>query len=214
METGDSEQYGPAQHEQDRALHERLLQRDPTAPSDLVLWYLEPLTLRLQHTFPRVDDDLLEGVADKVLFDVAERPERYDPDRGRLATYLWIAVRGDVLNALESERRRATHHAPFEDVELRPGARNIPWASTRDPADVLVEALGDQRVARLREQFLGREREVVDLISAGERRTEVYARVLNLQDQSVEEQIREVKRVKDRIKKKMKRLWGRMADDG
>src|SRR2546425_124468 len=81
-----------------------------------------------------------------------------------------------------SERRRADHQAPLEDVELWPLARNIPWMSTRDPAEVTVGALGDERVRRLREQFQGREREAVDLIIDGERRTEVYAHVLGLQD--------------------------------
>ena len=100
METGEREQHGGPERERDRALHQRLLQRDPTAPSDLVVEYLEPLTSRLRSMFPRVDSDLLEGIADELVFDLGEHPEQYNPGRGGLATYLWIAARGDVLNAL------------------------------------------------------------------------------------------------------------------
>ena len=86
--------------------------------------------------------------------------------------------------------------------------------STRDPAEVTVGELGDGRVTRLREQFQGREREAVDLIIDGERRTEVYAHVIGLQDRPWQEQVREVKRAKDRLKKRMQRLWRGMPDDG
>lgn len=200
--------------DRDRALHARLLQHDPTAPSDLAERYLPSLVDALQSTFPDIDDALLEDVAIELILAFAQRPEHYDPGRAGLASYLRMAARRDVQNAIQSQRRRDHHHVPLEDVELHPLARNILWASNRDPADTLADRLDDERVARLREQFQGTEREVVDLMIEGERRTEAYAPMLGLQDRSRIEQAREVKRVKDRLKKRMQRLWRGMTDDG
>jgi len=120
-----------------------------------------------------------------------------------------MAAGADLKNAREREKRRAAHHVALADVELRSAARNRWWTSTVDPvADDDAES-----IARLREQFHGQERDVVELIVDGERRTERFARVLGLQDRPREEQAREVKRAKDRVKKRLQRLWQRMADD-
>ncbi len=214
METGASERHVGAGRDRDRALHERLLRRDPTAPSELAERCLAPLVDALRRSFvSSVDQVMLEDAAIEMILKLGERPEKYDPERGSLASYLRMAARRDVLNDLESERRRNRHLAPLEDVELRSSARNLPWASTRDPAEALVDKLGHERVGRLREQFEGSELEMVDLLVDGERRTEVYADVLGLRDLPWEEQVREVKRAKDRLKKRMKRLWLGMADD-
>src|SRR5205823_2519087 len=51
------------------------------------------------------------------------------------------------------------------------------------------------------------------LILDGERRTEPYAALFGLQDRPREEQAPEVKRAKDRLKKKLQRLWRRQDDD-
>ena len=48
-----------------------------------------------------------------------------------------------------------------------------------------------------------------ELMGEGERRTAVFARALGLEDRPPGEQEREVKRVKDRIKKRMQRAGGR-----
>jgi hypothetical protein len=198
----------------DRALHLRLLSRDPTATSDLVVSYLEPLTAWLRSTFPREDDALLETVATDLLLSVGERPEQYDPDRLSLMSYLHMAARGDVRNARESEHRHTRRHSPLEDVELRPPARNSQWAIASDPADTVLAALDDgDTVLAMRHHFDETEWEVVQMVLDGERRTVEFARVLSLHDLPRAAQVREVKRAKDRLKKRLQRLWRKRPDD-
>ena len=199
-----------------RVLHARLLRRDATAPSDLADGYLDGLIAALRRFFhrDRVDDEVLVTTAIEAILDLGERPEQYDPDRLGLSPYLLMAAKRDVLNTLQRERRRADRHVPLENVELRAPVRNSVWASPSDPAETLVDAQAGERVALIREQFAGRDREVVDLMLEGERRTRAFADVLGLQDRPLEERVREVKRAKDRLKKRLQRLWRRMSVDG
>ena len=199
-----------------RALHLRLLGRDPTAPTDLADQYLPLLLDWLRRTFHE-DDALLTEVAIELILSLGERPEQYDPNRRPLPTYLRMAARWDLKNALARESRRTAHLVPLDidddppsDVEVRPRARNREWARTPDPADTVVDALYREKVLAMREYFDERDWEVVELQMDGERRTERYASVLGLQDRPRDEQVRAVKRAKDRIKKRLQRLWRTM----
>jgi hypothetical protein len=196
-----------------RALHARLLAGDPTAPSDLVCLYLAPLIAWLLRTHAGHDPELLETVAADLLLDVGIRPTQYDPDRLSLFAYLRMAARGDVRNAEEKERRRAAHQISLDDVEVRLPARNSWWTSEADPADEVIAMLGRERVLAIRGQFDDRDWECVLLLLDGERRAEPYAALLGLRDRPREEQAAEVKRTKDRLKKKLQRMWRRQADD-
>jgi hypothetical protein len=46
-------------------------------------------------------------------------PARFDPERGGLAGYLAMEVRGDVRNELDSRRRRRRHESPAARWRLR-----------------------------------------------------------------------------------------------
>jgi RNA polymerase sigma-70 factor, ECF subfamily len=215
MKPGSGRQATGSSDHDGRILHARLLRRDSAAPSDLADHYLDGLVTSLRRAFlrDRVDDDLLVTIAIELILDVGERPEQYDPDRLGLSPYLLMAAKRDVLNALQSERRRADRQVSLENVELRAPAWNRQWANTSDPADKAVDAFVHERAATMRAQFVGRDREVVDLMLDGERRTQVFANVLGLLDRSRDEQVSEVKRAKDRLKKRMQRIWRRMSGD-
>lgn len=196
-----------------RSLHARLLARDPTAPSDLVSSYLQPLVEWLLRTYAGRDPAMLESIAIDLLLDVGERPEQYDPDRLSLFAYFRMAARGDVSNALAKEQRRTAHHVSWENVEIGLQARNSTWTSAADPADEVIEALDREKVLAMREQFNDRDWECVLLLLDGERRTEPFAGALGLQDRPREQQALEVKRTKDRLKKKLQRRWQGQDDD-
>jgi hypothetical protein len=214
MEPGSEQQAADLADDGGRALHARLLRGDPTAPSDLAKIYLDPLATWLHQTFPRDDDAMLESIAIDLMLSLAEHPERYDPDKLSLSSYLRMAARGDVKNERDSARRRAAHHAPLEDVELRPPARNSRWANASDLAGRVADALDDERLAAVFEHFAGQEREVVELMVDGERRNDVFAEVLGLKAWPRDTRDREVKRVKDRVKKRMQRIWRKLYGDG
>src|SRR5262245_31282044 len=116
----------------ERALHARLLARDPVAPSELADLYLPPLAAWLLRRFPQVDPHLVEDAATDAALDTAQHPERYDPARLPLGSYLRMAARGDVLNALQKVRRRANGQTSLDAVERHGVARNVTTEGTHD----------------------------------------------------------------------------------
>jgi RNA polymerase sigma factor (sigma-70 family) len=198
----------------DRALHARLLSgNDPTASSDLFLHYLEPVHAYLRRAFPQTDEADTFDVATDLLLALPKHPERYDPDRSSLLAYLKMAVRGDLLNRLRTISRQRRTVLSLEDVALRAGWRNRMVQAASDPADTLADAEMNRQVRWLCEQFEGLDREVVELMATGERRTERYAVILRLTDQPPSVQRREVKRIKDRQRKKMQRRWRQLETE-
>ncbi len=199
----------------ERALHARLLAGDATAPADLVEQYLPFLVARLTRRFPRVDPQEVESAAVQTLFKTAQQPQRYQPDRARLDAYLYMDARGDVLNALESARRRAAREQPMGPVELIAAARNLSREGD-DPAEIVLggERVDPSLLDLLREVFADQEWEVVRLMIDDERDTRVYARLLGLEHLPPAEQRRAVKRVKDRLDKRLRRLAQRIRSDG
>jgi hypothetical protein len=213
MEPGSGRRAADPGHDDGRALHARLLRCDPTATADLAETYLPPLVGWLRRTYPRVDDALLESLAIDLVLALGQHPERFDPDRSSLPAYLRMAARGDVKNALETEHRRAAHLAPLDNVELQSPARNSVWASSSGLTDTVAETLDDERAAAMLEHFTGRDRDIVELMWDGERRSEVFAETLGLQTWPRDERDREVKRVKDRLKKRVQRVWRKLYGD-
>jgi hypothetical protein len=200
----------------EHALHARLLAGDPVAPSELAETYLPPLAAWLLRAFPHVDPHLVEDAATDAVLDTAQHPERYDPARLPLARYLRMAARGDLLNAWKSAQRRAAHHASLDAVELHGVARNPTTEDTDDPAEIVARRgnTAPGLLAAVRATFDPQEQAVVALMLDGERRTSVYARLLDLEHLTTADQAREVKRVKDRLDKRLRRLAPRVQRDG
>jgi RNA polymerase sigma factor (sigma-70 family) len=164
--------------------------------------------------FPTLDEATLFDIAVEAVLKLGETPEKYDPDLLSLASYLRMDARGDALHALERARKRQFRETSLESVELLPPGRNsvVDGATTADPADEAIENLERARLARWLDELQGADREVVQLIWDGERRTPTFARVLGLEHLPPDEQEREVKRAKDRLKARLKRRRGGMTN--
>jgi hypothetical protein len=190
----------PSRAEQD-ALHDRLLKGDPTASARIFEALLEPLVDRLEFKWPRLDRRDIEEQAADSLISYITSPHRYDPSRASLLTYLTLDADGDLKNAYRSPRRRREQLA--SDVE-------DPLFRRNETTDAELFAEDDRALfARLRVAFPSEaDRQVIHLLLEGERSTAAYAEVLGIADLSPEERRAEVKRVKDRIKKKVGRLFG------
>lgn len=213
---GPLEQHGPLlPANDDRALHARLLSRDPTAPSDLARGHLDGLVRRLHAHFPQVDDHLVQDVAITLILSLAQRPEQYDPNRSPLASYLRMAASGDLKNALRSEQRRSRRLVALADVELAHPTGNSFVESPTDPAELVAAAefAESHTMALFRSQFDPLEREFVQLYLDGERRTPAFAAVLGIEHWAPAEQAREVKKVKDRLLKRLRRLAPKVRRD-
>lgn len=189
-------------------LHQRLLDGDPTAPARIAETFL-PLTISLlTKRFSSLSDPHLVGTAvEDALLNYFTRPEQYDPSRSSLVSYLRMAANGDLLNLLkqsqkESARLVSTYSVELSDqgeeheVELPDDFDLESWVFNQNSPvwDWLPRFIPDPV-----------DQEIVLLMLNGVRETEIYADVLGLSSLSLADQAKEVKRHKDRLKKKFQR---------
>lgn len=203
--------------EEARALYERLLAEDPTAPSDLAVTYLDRLTTWLIAHNPRVHPNDCATAAGDAILALIKNPRTYKPERQTLEVYLRMSASGDLRNLLGAERRHREHRADWQAVEHSPVVRKYLEDTEADPAHILEqredEALmavtSPSVAASLRAGLTPEEARVIELMQRQERKTALYAAALGISELAFKEQQREVKRVKDRLKKRLKRAGGR-----
>lgn len=200
-----------------RDLHRRLLASDPVAPAEFAEAALEPLIANLALRNPGLDPHLRQTAAEDAILALIKRPGAYDPLRGALLPYMHRSAQGDLLNALARERRHAARQADLDAVELSPGLRKYVQDSGADPAQIAQsrEEIGEM-IAQARTQvpdtvraaLTAGEARALALMRQGERKTEVFAAALGISHLAEADQRREVKRVKDRVQKRIERAGG------
>jgi hypothetical protein len=198
-----------------RQLHERLLGGDPVAPAELAEGLLPLLRARLAGWAATLDDPhLVPSAIGLVIARYLSDPERFDPERAGLAGYLAMEVRGDVLNELDSRRRRRQHEWPAAElVELEPHGRD---SSVEEEALDAVDPIGVSpaavQAARLALGELDQvDRRMLEMMVEGLRSTTAYAAVLGISQLPVDVQRKAVKQHKDRLQKRLERLRGRLS---
>jgi DNA-directed RNA polymerase specialized sigma24 family protein len=190
------------------SLHLRLCDDDPTATSDVCAACLGPLVRWLASCFREVHPDDCQTAAHQALLSYFRDPQRYRPDDLPLSAYLRMAARGDLLNLLAKERRHHRRRVSWSAVELDEDGRNL-LGTDEDPSR-LLEQEEEREEARavldaVRRRCTEAEAGALDLMLDGVRDTAAYAAVLGLGGLPVPEQERAVKRVKDRIVKRLER---------
>jgi hypothetical protein len=195
------------------AIHARLCEDDPVAPSDLAIAYLDVLTHWLVTTHPRVDPHLCGQAAEDAILALIKNPHSFKSDKSPLDAYLRMSARADLRNALGRERRHSDRREQLEVVELfglggNPGQEDDPARIVEREVDDL-DARGRAILPEIIQAFSGEEQRVFELMLAGERRTSAYARMLGLADLPELDQRIAVKRVKDRIKRRLQRARGK-----
>ena len=186
-----------------REIHERLLAEDVTAPAELAESLLEPLTHRLTKKYPKLrDPDLLCDAVSDALMSYIKRPAQFDPAKRTLIGFLVMAAEGDLRNALAKAKRRRQKEILLENVELWGAAGNNEIEAGNSEPEPEREKLR-QALPMIFED--PKDLAMVELMMSGERATEAFAEVLKLQHLPLEQQRREVKRHKDRLKKRLER---------
>ena len=187
-------------------IHKRLCEGDLTAFAELAEEVMEALVEKLSHKYPNLPDADLpaEAVAD-ALMDYSKRPEQFDPTQRGLFGFLVMAAEGDLKNALAKIVRRQKKEIQLEPVEVDERGGN-----TRDRTDELDERIDFERMRDALDALFDdpKDRAVVRLIMEGERATEVFAQVLELEALPEDQQRTEVKKNKDRVKKRLQRHRG------
>lgn len=199
-------------------IHERIAARHRTAFAELCERVLDSLLSALRVTFASfAEDSLLESALHDALLDYAKHPDSYDPSRGALLPYLRMKARDDVRNELAKRRRRLRRIEAFDDrsVDLidPDGYIEQEYFDLGDWIAEYTDLTLEMVVAGLREELDETEMSAFMLMLDGVRETEQYASLLGAEHLDVETQRREVKRLKDRIKKRVERYGKRIRRD-
>ena len=191
-----------------RQLHERLLAGDVTASAEIATTFLDPLVERMRARYHWLDDPhLSQSAAVDAVDGYLRRPETYNPDKGSLATYLYLAAVGDLKNALTKLGRERRAQGGKRVVELdTPGAEYLvgddDGLSVEEQVDVLLSPIWAKLSELLPDPI---DHEIVRLMMDNVRDTKVFAQILGITDLSPDDQAQEVKRHKDRLKKHLQR---------
>lgn len=195
-----------------RDLYQRLLSDDAAVPTDLAVAYLDHLTDWLMEHNQRLDPTDCATAAEDAILTLIKTPASYKPERQSLEVYLRISAQGDLRNLLRSEQRHSKRRADWEAVELSSVVGKYVWDEQSDPAliverqedeveDASLPSVPDSVRAALNPQ----EKRVLELMDRKERKTALFAEVLDITHLPPAEQKREVKRVKDRLNKRRER---------
>jgi DNA-directed RNA polymerase specialized sigma24 family protein len=184
------------------ALYQRLAAgTDPVAPSDFAAAFLDPLVAFLRGTRRGTDDHAIQTAAEEAVLSVIRRPAVYDPTRGTIVAFLRMAAAADLNNLRTKEAR---HHRNREDRECV----ELPGATGNTPTSDDLPSFDHPALAEVLASLDATEQRVFELMRTGERATEAYAAILGITDRPVGEQAAEVKRVKERIMKRLQRAAG------
>jgi RNA polymerase sigma-70 factor, ECF subfamily len=192
-------------------LHQKLSRGDLLASSDICLTFREFLMDWLWRRYPRIDEHFIGSAVNETLIDYLQHPDRYDPEKLELFSYLCMTARRDLSNLLRNEQRHHHGRESWNVVENVSADGNTLGGG--DPAVPLEQAEEECRMnetlARLSVDWPEQERAVLDLMLRGERSTSVCADLLGIADRPFQEQQREVNKVKERIIKRLRRKGGR-----
>jgi DNA-directed RNA polymerase specialized sigma24 family protein len=188
-----------------REIHERLLIEDVTASAELVEALSEPLLYHLTKKYPKLrDPDSLYDAVTDALMSYIKRPAQFDPTKRSLIGFLGMAAEGDLLNALAKEKRRRQKGISLEDVELEIVVGNSEVekgnSETEPERDDLRQAL--PRIFKDPKDLV-----MVELMISGERTTESFVEVLELQHLPVDQQRREVQAPQGPAQEASGTLW-------
>jgi DNA-directed RNA polymerase specialized sigma24 family protein len=175
------------------------LPADPTASADFAAAVYLPLLNEVRAAHRGDDPARLADVVGDLVLAFVRRPEQYDRTRLSVRGYLVMAANGDVLNARAKAARRKAREIPLGSV-AEPA-----WDGKEGDEDDVRAWLADPRVAAVVAGLAPVERAVWERMLAGERSTAAFADLLGLADRPTAEQEREVKRVKDRVKTRLRR---------
>jgi len=196
--------------EQALGVHRRLLAGDPTASADAATLLLDPLVNRLNARWPLLaQTDACYDVAVEVVSMYLVAPTRYDPVRSSLLGWLTMQAHGDLLNDHASPSKRFERSWLVEScLPADPDTRQPPTVGDIATFDVLPDVDGSQLFHTVREAFPDiRDRQLIWLMCVeGSRSTEEAARVLGLDGLPSPGLTAEVRRHKDRVMRRLRRL--------
>ncbi|MBX9623524.1 MAG: hypothetical protein K2X82_06895 [Gemmataceae bacterium] len=183
----------------------RRLVADPDTGGAFAEFVLSPLLAEVARYAPAADPgDHLSAAGDAVLA-VLRDPGGYDPSQSPLRSYLRLIAGRKLINHRERDRKHRDNRIPLAAVE-----DDLPDGNRQGEGDDLPD-FDSPALRPVVDSLSADERRVFDLMRAGERATAAFAHALGIADRPTGEQAAEVKRVKERVFKRLQRAAGREA---
>jgi hypothetical protein len=144
-----------------------------------------------------IDDSVIDAV-----MEYRDRPDRYDGTRGlSLLAFLEYASSRNLLNYRAAHRRRALH----ETTGMPPGFWDAVTACRSPELESPNRARLRNMLATVTADFTQEERKVFELQMQGEHRASVYGQALHVAHLDVEERVCRIRRVTNRVSKRVRR---------
>lgn len=189
-------------------LHARALEADAAAIEEIIRLLLPELRARLRRRFPSNAEDWIDRAIEDALLEYRARPGRYAPKRGlSLDAYLEYNASRNVLNAIDSARRRLAHETTAIASDFW---HALPGPSPDKPSERLQ--LLRSILVRVRASLTADERIVYDLQMSDEHDAEVIARALRLGHLPRREQVRRVRLLTNAVRHTVRRALLRFRD--
>ena len=192
-------------------IHQRLLSGDPSASLDAAELLLYPSSTGCAANGREQYVDACRDAATEVMVIYLGAPDRYDPRRSALLTWLTMQAHGDLLNDYKSPQKKferswlvesaLSPDDPEPDTSVRLGDR-VPWLDAVPSLDASAALL------TIRDAFPDeRDRRLIWLTCVEQRHsTDDAAAVLGLMELPQGERAAAVKRNKDRVMRRLRRL--------
>lgn len=204
--------------EQQRRLHQRLIEDDPTVAADIADALIAAVEKHLKINFSQVDEATIWDAATQAFMNYFKHPQSFDPAKSSLLNYLKMSAVGDLKNARKKEHRRTFKIVPLDNVAFLDLAGNSSLEEqfiVRQEASDKIIQLFQQRANDMDSiTFDETERKVLALMDAGERRTVVYAKILGITHLPKAEQAQQVKNYKDKLNRRRERSHKRADSAG
>lgn len=100
------------------------------------------------------DDQLSEDVVQEVFVRFWRRPDRFDPDRGSLGSFLLMECRGRAIDAIRQEAAREQRHLRHERNRPSDARKDIAEETVHRAAHDSVRCAVDELPAELREPLV------------------------------------------------------------
>ncbi|NOK39089.1 sigma-70 family RNA polymerase sigma factor [Corallococcus exercitus] len=178
---------------------------DKAASVDVFRAFMDPLVRALERNPGCNHDDANDSALD-ALYSYFQKPQKYDPRKSSLITYL-----GQIARRRAQDRYRAASSRTLRDQDF--GSLVELWSvppnkamETRVEVHLILEKIDQAGHSE-------KDKACLRLMFAGERSTDRLAEVLELMHLPQLERRREVKRNQDRLMKALKRLFEEGHDD-
>jgi RNA polymerase sigma-70 factor (ECF subfamily) len=183
------------------SLHRSLLEGNSiTATAQIAEAFLPPLIRLLGRNlsyFP--DHHQIEEEAAESLLNYFESPEKFDPRRGSLLSYLYMDASANLKDSYRRRKKVVLDSPAADEYTLS----NLIGQKDPGPAHVDEDL---SRVDRVFERLPdSTDQELLRLMMEGERKTEAFAALLGIQHLDKARQAEIVQRHKDRVKKTARR---------